>query len=48
MTPLIPLAANFLAGGLLTLLIPGPTLIVIAIWYTRSVLRREREREREL
>jgi hypothetical protein len=42
---LISFADNFLAGALITLLIPGTTLVAVAVWYTRIVLRRERERE---
>jgi hypothetical protein len=37
--PVIPLANNFLAGSLITLLIPGCVLIAIAAWYTYSVRR---------
>jgi len=35
--PLIPFATNFLAGSLLTLLLPIGTLIVITIWYVRAI-----------
>jgi hypothetical protein len=35
----IPFADNFLAGSILTLLLPVGLLIVIAIWYTLAVLR---------
>ena len=35
--PLIPFATNFLAGSLLTLLLPIGTLIVIAVWYVRAL-----------
>ncbi len=41
---MIPFADNFLAGALITLLIPGSALIAIAVWYTRTVIRRERDR----
>jgi len=37
--PLIPLANNFLAGGLISLLIPGCVLIAIVTWYTYTVRR---------
>jgi hypothetical protein len=33
----IPFADNFLAGSLLTILLPLGLLIVIAIWYVRAV-----------
>jgi hypothetical protein len=36
---MLTFADNFLAGSLITLLIPGSVLIVIAIWYTYTVLR---------
>lgn len=39
MASVIVLADNFIAGGLLTLLIPAATLVAVAIWYTRTVLR---------
>jgi hypothetical protein len=42
----IPFADNFLAGALITLLIPGTTLVAVAVWYARTVIRRERDRER--
>jgi hypothetical protein len=35
--PLIPFATNFLAGSLLTLLLPIGTLIVITVWYVRAL-----------
>ena len=35
----IPFADNFLAGSLLTLLMPVGLLIAIAIWYVLSVKR---------
>jgi hypothetical protein len=37
--PPIPFADNFLAGSLLTLLIPTGLLIAIAIWYVFAVKR---------
>jgi hypothetical protein len=37
--PPIPLADNFLAGSLLTLLMPTGLLIAIAIWYVLAVKR---------
>ena len=36
---MIVLANNFLAGSLITLLIPGLVLIAVAAWFTYSVLR---------
>jgi hypothetical protein len=42
----ITFANHFLAGALITLLIPGTVLVAVAIWYTRTVMRRERDRER--
>lgn len=39
MAPVIVVADNFLTGALLTLLIPAATLVAVAIWYTRTVLR---------
>ena len=36
---MIVVADNFLTGALLTLLIPAATLVAVAIWYTRTVLR---------
>jgi hypothetical protein len=35
--PPIPFADNFLAGSLLSLLMPTGLLIAIAIWYVRAV-----------
>lgn len=35
--PPIPYADGFLAGSLLTLLVPIALLIVIAVWYVRAV-----------
>jgi hypothetical protein len=37
--PQIPFADNFLAGSLLTLLLPTGLLIAIAIWYALAVRR---------
>ena len=42
---MIVVANNFLAGALISLLIPAAVLVTIAVWYTRTVLHRERERE---
>lgn len=39
MASVIVVADNFLTGALLTLLIPAATLVAVAIWYTRTVLR---------
>lgn len=36
---MIPFADNFLAGSLLSLLLPVGLLIVIAIWLGRTVMR---------
>lgn len=36
---MIVLANNFLAGSLITLLIPGLVFIAIAVWFTYSVWR---------
>jgi hypothetical protein len=36
---MIPFADNFLAGSLLSLLLPIGLLIAIAIWFTRTVMR---------
>lgn len=33
------LANNFLAGALITLLIPAAVFVAITIWYTRTVVR---------
>jgi hypothetical protein len=38
-------ADNFLAGGLISLLIPGAVFVAIAVWYTRTVLRLARTRQ---
>ncbi len=37
--PLFLFADNFLAGSLLSLLLPTGLLVVIAIWYVRTVRR---------
>jgi hypothetical protein len=37
--PLIPFATNFLAGSLISLLMPVGLLIALVVWYTRSVKR---------
>jgi hypothetical protein len=44
---MIVVADNFLAGALISLLIPASCLVAVVVWYTRTVLRREREREAE-
>jgi hypothetical protein len=36
---MLPFADNYLAGSLLTLLLPVGVLIVIAVWYVISVRR---------
>jgi hypothetical protein len=43
----IAFANNFLAGALITLLIPGLTFIVITSWYIYSVLRLAERRRGE-
>jgi len=43
--PLITFANNFLAGSLITLLIPGCVLIAIVTWYTYSVRRLSASRQ---
>jgi hypothetical protein len=43
---MIPFADHFLAGALITLLIPAGVFVAITVWYTRVVLRRAREDER--
>jgi hypothetical protein len=37
--PMIPFADNFLAGSLLSLLLPVGLLIALAIWLVRTVAR---------
>jgi hypothetical protein len=37
--PLILFADNFLAGSLLSLLLPTGLLVVIAVWYVRTIRR---------
>jgi hypothetical protein len=41
--PMIPFADNFLAGSILSLVLPVGLLIAIAIWYTLSVRRVPRD-----
>lgn len=41
----IPFADNFLAGSIITLLMPVGLLIVIAVWYTIGVRRLPEARE---
>jgi len=40
-------ADNFLAGALITLLIPGAVFVAVTVWYTRTVLRLARTRHDE-
>lgn len=47
MDPVITFANNFLAGSLITLLIPGLTFIVVTSWYVYSVLRLAERRRGE-
>jgi hypothetical protein len=37
--PLIPFASNFLAGSLISLLMPVGLLIAIVLWYTIAIRR---------
>jgi hypothetical protein len=37
--PTIPFADNFLAGSIISLLLPVGLLIVISVWYWRAVRR---------
>jgi hypothetical protein len=37
--PPVPFADNFLAGSILSILLPGLVLIAIVIWYVLTVLR---------
>ncbi len=37
--PPIPFAANFLAGSILTLVLPVSVLIAVAIWYVLAAMR---------
>lgn len=41
---MLVVANNFLAGSLITLLIPASVFVAITIWYTRTVLRMARTR----
>jgi hypothetical protein len=43
-TTAIPIAANFLAGSILTLVLPGVVVIVVTVWYVRLWLRGTGER----
>ena len=38
--PTIPFADNFLAGSIISLVMPVALLIAIAVWYTISIKRR--------
>jgi hypothetical protein len=38
-------ADNFLAGALITLLIPASVLVAVVVWYARTILRQSREDE---
>ena len=44
---MLVLANNFLAGSLITLLIPASVFIAITIWYTYSVMRLAAQRHGE-
>lgn len=41
---MIAFANNFLAGALLTLLLPACVLIAVAVWYTMTVVRQSEAR----
>ena len=41
---MLVVANNFLAGALISLLIPTVVFVTITIWYTRTVLRMARTR----
>jgi hypothetical protein len=40
----IPIAAHFLAGSILSLVLPAAVVIVVAVWYVRAWLRGSGER----
>ena len=40
----IPFADNFLAGSIISLVIPAAVLIAIAVWYTRTITRIDKSR----
>jgi hypothetical protein len=40
----MPIAAHFLAGSILTLVLPGGVLIAVAVWYVVLFLRGAGER----
>jgi hypothetical protein len=42
--PPIPLADNFLAGSIITLVLPAAVLIAIAVWYTLTIKRIDKSR----
>ena len=42
---MIVVADNFLAGALITLLIPASVLVAVAVWYTRTVMRMDNRRD---
>jgi len=42
--PPLPLADNFLAGSIISLVMPVAVLIAIAVWYTRTVKRIDKSR----
>jgi hypothetical protein len=39
--PIPPLASGFLTGSIISLVIPAGVLIVVVIWYTVELRRRE-------
>ena len=44
---MLVLANNFLAGALITLLIPATVFVAITVWYTYSVMRLAAQRRGE-
>jgi hypothetical protein len=46
--PSIPFADNFLAGSILSLVLPGGLLVAFAIWYVLTVMRMSGKRVGEV
>ena len=40
----IPFADNFLAGSIISLVIPAAVLVAIAVWYARTIKRIDKSR----
>jgi hypothetical protein len=40
----IPIAAHFLTGSILSLVLPAGVVIVVVVWYVRALLRGSGER----